>query len=397
MIHIEDKTKCCGCTACASICPKKCITMKPDEEGFLYPEVDENTCVNCGICDKVCPVIAPADTVDENTSAKVIQLRDENNLFESASGGFFTAISKYVINQNGMVCGAHYDDNFNVKHYITSSHEECKRFRGSKYVQSELGDVFAKVKEALQHGILVCFSGTPCQVSGLKKFLGREYDKLITVDLVCAGVPSPKLWRIYLDKQEKVHDSKLQFVNFRNKTYGYQCSTMKLQFKNGKTYSKSGRIDPMMKFFVSGIAKRPSCYECVFKGTERCSDFTLFDAWHASELTGKKDNDKGYTSVIVHTNKAEKILEKITNMLTCYSVDLEQAVKLDGIMVEGQPKRHTGRSEFYDVLNNHGIDECINRYGKVTGKDKILEKVKPILYRTGMIGIAKRIKKSLKK
>ncbi|MBE5946160.1 MAG: 4Fe-4S dicluster domain-containing protein [Lachnospiraceae bacterium] len=397
MIRIEDKAKCCGCTACYSVCPKGCISMKSDEEGFLYPQVDESKCVNCGLCNKVCPVDAPAEIVDENTSAKAMQLKDEENLFESASGGFFTAISKYVIEQGGLVCGAHYDANFNVKHYVASTYEECKGFRGSKYVQSELGDVFVKIKEALQKGILVCFSGTPCQVSGLKKYLGQEYDELITVDLVCAGVPSPKLWRSYLDKQEKKYGSKVRFANFRNKTFGYQCSTMKLEFENGKTYSKSGRVDPMMKFFVSGIAKRPSCYECVFKGAERCSDFTLFDAWHAKELIGKKDNDKGYTSVIVHTNKAKKILEKINDMMVCYSVDLEQAVKLDGIMVNGQPRKHGGRDEFYNVLNGHGIDECIVKYGKVTSKDKVLEKVKPILYRTGVIKMAKRLKKAIKK
>lgn len=397
MIHIEDKTKCCGCTACASICPKKCISMKPDEEGFLYPEVDEGLCVRCGLCDRVCPQQVPTNAIDENTSATAVQLLEDMSLFESASGGFFTAISQYVIQQGGLVCGAKYDEDFNVKHYLVSTHEECKGFRGSKYVQSELGDVFVRIKEALQEDILVCFSGTPCQVSGLKKYLGQDYDKLITVDLVCAGVPSPKLWRMYLDKQEKSHGgSKVRFANFRNKTYGYQCSTMKLEFENGKVYSKSGRVDPMMRFFVSGIAKRPSCYECSFKGVKRCSDFTLFDAWHAKELTGKIDNDKGYTSVIVHTSKAEKILEKISNMLISYPIDLQQAVRLDGVMIDGQPKKHGSREVFYNVLNDKGIDECIKKYAKVTGKDIILERVKPVLYRTGVIRIAKRVKKKLK-
>lgn len=397
MIHIEDKTKCCGCTACASICPKKCISMKPDEEGFLYPEVDGNLCVDCGLCEKVCPIIKPADVINDKTEAVAIQLQDDRELYESASGGFFTAISKYVIDNGGLVCGALYDKDINVKHCLVSSLEECNSFRGSKYVQSNLEDTFTRIKDALQQNCMVCFSGMPCQVSGLKKYLGCEYENLITIDLVCAGVPSPKLWRAYLDNQEKIHDSKVKYANFRNKTYGYQCSTLKLEFENGRIYSKSGRIDPMMRFFVSGIAKRPSCYECGFKGVERCSDFTLFDAWHAKELTGKKDNDKGYTSVIIHTNKAEKIFDKISDSLVSYPIDLHQAIKLDGVMINGQPKKHAQRDAFYTTLDKYGIDKCIQSYAKVTIKDRVLEKVKPLLYRTGVIKVAKRIKKTIKK
>lgn len=395
MINIDDKTKCCGCTACASVCPKKCISMKPDEEGFLYPEVDESRCVDCHLCEKVCPVQKKAEVSAEKPKAKVAQLLNREVLSESASGGFFSAISKYTIENGGFVCGALYDKDFNVKHDISSTLEQCDGFRGSKYVQSNPGNTFQKVKDYLESGKLVCFSGTPCQISGLKKYLGKEYDNLITVDLVCAGVPSPKLWRLYLDKQEKKYGSRVKYANFRNKTYGYQCSTLKLVFENGKTYSKSGRIDPMMRFFVSGIAKRPSCYTCQFKGISRCSDFTLFDAWHARQLTGKKDNDKGFTSVIIHTKKAEDIYDKVVAMMDSYSVDIDEAVRLDGIMVNGQPKRHDRRDEFYSVLNEKGIDGCIDRYARITFKDKVLEKVKPILYRSGIIRLAKKVKKKV--
>lgn len=256
MINISDKTKCCGCTACANICPKDCITMKADDEGFLYPVVDENNCVKCGLCEKACPVIHKAERMSCNNEVYAIQLKDEATLKECASGGFYTALCKLAVEQGGIVWGAVYDKDFHVIHGSAETDEECKAFRGSKYVQSNLGMTYRNVKEMLETNKLVCFSGTPCQIEGLKKYLKNDYENLITVDLVCAGVPSPKLWDEYIDMQQKKFESPLRYVNFRYKTYGYQCSTMRLEFENRRVYSKSGRIDPMMHFFVNGIGVR---------------------------------------------------------------------------------------------------------------------------------------------
>ena len=262
-------------------------------------------------------------------------------------------------------------------------------------MQSNLGISFTQVKQMLDSGILTCYSGTPCQIAGLKNFLKKDYDNLVTVDLVCAGVPSPKLWRSYLDMQEEQFDSKIKYANFRYKTYGYQCSTMRLEFESGKVYSQSGRIDPMMNFFVSGIAKRPVCYECLFKGENRNSDLTLFDGWHAEQLTGIKDNDQGFTLLMVHTFKGEEMLGEMLNYIDCYPVDTEKAILYDGVMVNNQPRKHEKRNMFYEVLNEGGIEACMKKFLHLTFKDYFLEIVKPVLYRSGLIHIVKRVKNRL--
>lgn len=398
MIQITDKRQCCGCFACASVCPRHCISMEPDTEGFLYPNVDESMCVNCRLCERICPVINPTTTQKSKALIYEIQLQDSIALKESAAGGFFTAISSYVIKNGGIVCGAAFDDRFNVEHRIAATEDECAAFRGSKYVQSNLKKCFVTFKKLLDAGKLCVFSGTPCQVSGLKKFLRKEYDNLITVDLVCAGVPSPKLWRSYLDYQENLHKSRVSYANFRYKTYGYQCSTLKLVFENGKVYSHSGRVDPMMKFFVNGIAKRPICYECPFKGIDRISDFTIFDGWSAEQLVGQSD-DYGYTAVLIHTEKAEQIMAhiEIEGSIASYKAVLEDVIKMDGLMVNGQPKKHQCRDEFYLTLSNGGLPLCIEKYGKNGITEWALEAVKPLLYKTGIISKAKAVRKKLKK
>lgn len=395
MININDKTKCCGCTACANICPKNCITMEADDEGFLYPVVDENKCIKCGLCEKVCPIVHKTERMSCNSEVYAIQLKDKTALKECASGGFYAALSQFAVEQGGIIWGAVYDKDFHVVHAPAETDEECKAFRGSKYVQSNLGMSYRNVKEALEINKLVCFSGTPCQIEGLKKYLGKDYENLLTVDLVCAGVPSPKLWDEYIDMQQKNFDSPLKYANFRYKTYGYQCSTMRLEFENSRIYSKSGRIDPMMYFFVNGIAKRPICYECPFKGVNRVSDFTIFDGWHAAQLAGIKDNDRGFTFLIAHSVKGKKVLERLQKYIDCYRVNKDNAILCDGIMLENQPKRNNDRDKFYKVLNSGGLNECMKQFMHLSVQDYLLEALKPVLYKSGIIRLAKKVRKRL--
>lgn len=193
MITIKDKSQCCGCWACENICPKNCISMKEDNEGFRYPEVNTKICIECGLCEKICPIQNTPHNNNEITDSYVIQHKNNEIRRDSTSGGFFSAICDYVIAQNGYVFGAVYNEKMEVVHYGTNQKEEIKRFRGSKYVQSQIGNTYQETKSLLLKGYLVCFSGTPCQIAGLKNFLRKEYTNLITVDLVCRGNPSPLL------------------------------------------------------------------------------------------------------------------------------------------------------------------------------------------------------------
>lgn len=203
MIKIIDKAKCCGCTACAEKCPKKCIEMKADEEEFLYPVVNEDECVNCGACDRVCPIQNPIEEVEHNQKGYLVQHKNDDVRLESTAGGAFTAIATVVIKKGGVVFGATYDNDFQVIHTYVEKEQDLYKFRNSKYVQSSVGKSFEQVKHFLLEDRWVCFSGTPCQIEGLNKYLGKKYDKLVLVDVVCHGIPSPLVWKKYLEVQKE--------------------------------------------------------------------------------------------------------------------------------------------------------------------------------------------------
>ncbi len=396
MIYIEDKKDCCGCTACYSICPKNAITMKADEEGFLYPYVDKELCVECGLCEKVCPVQCfPKLNVGEKESY-VLRTKNKDVLTESTSGGFITPLAYWVFENNGIFCGAAYDKVFKVKHTFAASAMEYNSFsfRGSKYVQSDLEDCFRKIKECLEHKTLVCFVGTTCQVSGLKAFLRKDFENLITVDLVCHGTPSPKLWEKYLDYQKNKYHSEIEKINFRNKTYGYHSGTMKIQFTNGQMYFGSARVDLMLKSFFKEISSRPICYTCPFKTLDRCSDFTIYDCWHASDLVaGLKDDDNGYTNVIVQSEKGKQILRQIEKNYEIYPADTQKAVSLDGIMVQNAAKPHPNRKEYYIDLDVEEIEDHVQKFIPISKKDKMIEMSKKMIYKSGMYNVLKGLKR----
>ena len=239
-INSNNKGSCCGCTACSSICPKSCITMTEDNEGFYYPSVDMDKCINCGLCEKVCPVKRdiPKDSVQQSF---VSRINDDTVLMNSSSGGAFTALSRYAIDNGFTVYGGAYNECFDVVHESAVTNEDAVKFRGSKYVQSYLGDTFKKIKSQLDKGEKVLFSGTPCQCAGLVSFLKKPYENLLTVDFVCHAVPSPKVWKLYREYLTKKYKSKIKGVNFRSKVYGYHCSSIKIDMENGKSQKLGDR------------------------------------------------------------------------------------------------------------------------------------------------------------
>lgn len=398
MIQIIDKAKCCGCTSCVNVCPQSAISMSPDEEGFCYPVINMDICIDCGICNKVCPI--ENRLVNKNAVLESYVLRTKNNnvLMNSTSGGFITPLATYVLDHYGVVCAASYDNDFKVKHTIIDNLNgggyDLSRIRGSKYVQSNLDDCLLKIKRYLEQGRMVCFVGTTCQVNGLKAFLRKDYEQLITVDLVCHGTPSPKLWDKYLNYQKSKYHSEIQEISFRNKTYGYHSGTMKIRFKNGKTYYGSARVDYMLKSFFKEISSKPICYQCPFKTLERCSDFTIYDCWHAAELVpGLKDDDRGYTNVIVRSEQGQKILKKISDGYEMYRADTKKAIELDGVMILNSATPHERRSEFYVGMDNRTMQEQIQKFIPVKKTDILIERGKIIFYRLGVYWIAKKILK----
>lgn len=375
-------------------CPHKAIRMEADEEGFLYPMVSQDSCVRCELCLKLCPVINKKQSVKGQTHAFVVRARDKEVRRTSASGGFFTPLAEYIIDNGGLICAADYDEDFNVVHKVTRDKQALVHMRGSKYVQSNVCGCYLPIKEALEKKETVAFFGTPCQIYGLKAYLNREYETLITTEVVCHGTPSPKLWRNYLNYQQERYKSKVKAINFRNKTYGYHSGTMKLEFENGAVYFGSARVDYMLKSFFREISSRPCCYRCPFKEEHRVSDFSLFDSWHAADLaSGVQDDDGGFTNVAVHSGKGAQILEAAKEALFVWPIDYREAVKLDGSMVYESAVPHGQRAEFYKNLDKEPLPRHINRYIPVTLKDRMIEGAKSWVYKAGILKYIKMLKK----
>lgn len=313
MITIKNKKDCCGCSACYSICPKNCIEMKADEEGFLYPNVDKDVCINCGLCEKICPIINKVEEKEVPQEGYLVQIKDEKIRAESTSGGAFTAIAKYVLDKKGVVFGVQYDKDLNVVHSYVENEADLKLYRNSKYVQSKIGDTFKQAKKFLNEERWVCFSGTPCQIEGLKKYLRKDYEKLVTVDIVCHAVPSPLIWEKYLEVQREKYGNDIKNILFRDKKYyGYKYATMTIQDKNGKDLGYLGvESDIMLRAFFSNICDRPSCYECAFKKRYRVSDFTIWDCFITGLIAKDFDDDKGTTRVLIQSQKAKNIFNEI--------------------------------------------------------------------------------------
>lgn len=373
---------CCGCAACENICPTGAIKMQPDQEGFMHPQISNELCCNCYKCEKVCPIITPPKLSTNIEACFVAQSKEQNVLDESTSGGFVDALCKYILEEkNGYVCGVAFDSDFMPYHKIVDSYEEAKAFRNSKYAQSNIGTAFKDILVLLKSEKNVMFIGTPCQVAGLKSYLGRDYENLITVDLVCRSIPSPKLWRKYLDWQEKRYGAKVVRATCRKKTYGYHSGALELDFENGKHYAGSNRVDYYMKSFHKDICSRNSCYDCQFKTKHRCSDFTVFDSWRPQCVIEESfaDNDKGYSNVLVHTKKGKHIVSQLTEVIL-YTVDADKLLSVMGSMIATSIQHKVERESFYKDLNEIGFYKTVRRYSKVSVKDRIIELIKPLRY-----------------
>lgn len=383
MLEIKEKKECTGCSACFSICPTKAISMLEDEEGFIYPKIDENKCIKCGACEKICPCIKQI----KNTNFKKPKMLaswslNEENRRTSSSGGCFFEIAKDIINQGGIVVGSAFDDELNVVHKIVDCIEALDKLKGSKYVQSKIGNCYIQTREHLNNGKMVFFVGTPCQIAGLYEFLrGKEYDNLYTSDIICHGVPSNKVYRKYLEEQEGKYNSKIKNISFRNKTYGWKKFSMKIDFENKKTYIKTLNSDLYMRAFLSDICLRPSCYECKFAKLPRVADITLGDFWGVYNINSKLDDDKGTSELVINSKKGEELLEKIRDKLYIEELELEDGIKENPCLV-GSVKIPENREKFFIDLDKLTLSKLEKKYfPKKISVIKFLRRVKNKVYR----------------
>lgn len=358
MIKITDKSRCCGCEACRSVCPKNCISMKADKEGFMYPQVDLSRCIDCKLCEEVCPVLHPASS----TKAPLAYAGINNNTnirLQSSSGGIFTLIAEQILQKNGVVFGACFDEHWNVIHRYTETKEGLSRFRGSKYVQSHIGDSFLQAKRFLDEGKKVLFSGTPCQIAGLKNFLRKPYQNLLTVDVVCHGVPSPKVWQKYLHESVcKVYHirqsssfplaDKVTDINFRSKEKGWKTYHIKIEYQNGKKERAPFYNNTYMNVFLSNLSLRPSCYACPAKLYHTQSDITLADFWGIDRLHSEMDDDKGCSLLLVHNAHALSLLKSLDCQLQ--EQKLDEAIDFNPTIIHSV-KEPVNRNFFYMILD----------------------------------------------
>lgn len=311
MIQISDKTRCCGCTACVNACPVQCIVMRRDRvEGFDYPVANPDLCIGCGMCDSVCPVLNPLETHDPITAYAV---RSEDFLEGSSSGGVFPALAKAVIDDGGVVFGALMENDMIVGHAEAETMEQVQRMRGSKYVQSDPYSSFYDAKEYLKQGRKILFTGTPCQIAGLKKYIGGDQESLLTVDIACHGVPGPGLWDKYLEALQKRTGKTISSVNFRDKSrswrhYSFTCFGQ----DNETVMSVKAADDPYMALFMQNMTLRPSCYNCPARGGRSCSDLTIADLWSVAYATPEFNDDRGVSGVLVNSQKGQDLISKIT-------------------------------------------------------------------------------------
>jgi len=378
MINIIDKINCCGCHACYNSCPQKCISMQSDDEGFWYPVVDSKECIYCGLCEKVCPTLSKPMTKN-HPAAYACRNKDDKIRQQSSSGGVFTIVAASVIANHGVVFGAGFDGKFNVLHSWTDSLDGVRNFRGSKYVQSSIGDTYEQAKDFLKQGRQVLFSGTPCQVAGLRSYLGKDYEGLVCLDIICHGVPSPLVWKQY--RSELGNNNELQSINFRDKTFGWKRFSLRLTYKNNEEYIKELNSDEFMQGFLKNVYLRPSCYHCSFKTLARQSDITLADFWGIENILPSFDDDQGTSLVLINSNKGKKIFLAAADKMRYEKVDIDQAIVYNSAAIKSvayNPKRN---KFFQEMSDSADITQLIAKYTKVSFFRKVYAKIRRLLSR----------------
>ena len=373
MIIIEDKSKCCGCGACVESCPQNCISFYTDSEGFWYPKIDKKKCINCTICVSVCPyrnqeiikynpVVVAAKAIDN-------QLRDN-----SSSGGVFSIFAEYVLSIGGIVCGVAMSEDCEIaQHIIVDKIDDLYKLRGSKYIPSKANTVYNLIRDYLENGRFILFSGVSCQIAGLKHFLRKKYNNLFTIEIICHGVPSPDLWKKYKSYWEEKHNKTISEVYFRSKIYGWDNFGSRIVVKNSKkSFFQFHFENEYFIMYNSGKALRPSCYNCVFKLGKSNSDVSIGDFWNIKEYIKNFDDNKGISLICINSEIGDNLFKIVSNKMKFVvdGLDLNKATKYNpGVSISLTESKE--RKDFYLDLYILNMDDFIKKYASVSKKCKI--------------------------
>lgn len=394
---LASENECTGCSVCSVNCPQNCIKMIEDEQGFYYPHIDESSCIHCGRCEKICPVINLENVRHEETICYCAQNTDDEIRTASSAGGVAGAIADHVISQNGIIYACGFTANNTVKFYRIQNHEEIEKYKvlGSKYVSSQLHMIVSQIVEDVIANRQVCFIGLPCQVAAIKKLTGDERKNLLLIDLTCYGAPSSKVYENYLCSCEEKYKSKIKRVNFRDKTYGYSATSMTMTFEDGKTRGQNSFIKSYLRAYFSNLICRKACYDCKFKTINRVSDITIGDFRSVWRFVSEFDDDKGTTVMYIHTSKGMEVLNEIQRYMRITRVSVEDVLHTDGKKMINSMEKNQNRDNFFQVMNNHSYTEAVKTYCPPKSSEYLANILKTMLRLFGLnhSGLLKTIKR----
>lgn len=379
MINIVKKQDCCGCNACGDICPQKAITFHNDNEGFWYPKVDNDKCINCGLCEKTCPIIQKSTFSADNYSSPTCYVGEHKSvdvIFSSTSGGMFSALAEVMYNEKGYVGGAVHNEDFSVSEFISNDKSDLQKLRRSKDLQSDSIGFYLKVKKLLDDSEKVLVCALPCQIAALKSYLRNDYSNLITVELVCLGVNSPKVWRKYLDYIEAINNSRIVSTENKSKEYGWHLLTQKFLFENGEEYFDTVNTSLFIKGFIkSHLYCRPSCYECKFKGFPRIADITIGDFWGIEKRDASYNSNMGTSLVLINSQRGADYFEKVKKRIKWKEVPLDWAISGNPALTKPLSVLSPDRDAFFASLDSLSFDQAVLKYGNLDNKS-IKKKIK---------------------
>lgn len=380
MINIIDNAQCCGCNACGDVCAQKAITFKTDIEGFWYPEVDKEKCIDCGLCDKICPIIEPANNIERYKEPIVYAAytKDDTIRTDSTSGGIHSMLAMSMYKKNAYIGGAIYNEDHTVSHIVSSDPSKLEEIRSSKYLQSSLQGQYKEVKKLLVAGEQVLYCGCPCQIQAIYKYLRKEYDNLTTCDFICRGVNSPKVFLKYMEMLENQYGAKATKIKFKAKKWGWHNFSTQVNFANGKEYCKDRYHD---LFFVgylqAGNFTRPSCYNCHFKGFPQKADITLADFWGIENLDPTMDQDRGTSLVMINSDKGKILFDNIKEDIEWRQFTLKDARIENAAMDLSLKPAKTNRKEFFLDLDKYPFEKVASKYfpSPLTSFDKLIFRI----------------------